>query len=305
MTIKLTAEDRAHLASLKDKNRAIRDRVTLCAEGFGNGVYIWGEGGIGKSFGVINTLTDLKKPFVLHNTRLSAPAFFQSLEKHPKDVHVVEDVENIFTDRTNMNLLRSALWGQKDKKGKQQRFVIYGVYPTERIVQFEGQIIFTGNRPLLNIPELRALATRIPTIHLAVTRPELVALMKEISQQDYRSDKGVLPSAQCAEVLHYFLAEYPADGLYDIRVLVRAFDDRLGVMKLGNKIGSSWKELVRAQLTGKVESPVNRLEESKRDINIALELSKSPLTKGQRIEEWKKRTGKSKDRYYALLRQLR
>ena len=304
MTIKLTAEDRTHLASLKEKNQAIRDRVTLCAEGFGNGVYIWGEGGIGKRFGVITTLTEMKKPFVLHNTRLSAPAFFQSLEKHPKVVHVVEDVENIFNDRTNMNLLRSALWGQKDKSGKQQRFVTYGIHPTERTVQFEGQIIFTGNRPLLNIPELRALATRIPTLHLAVTRQELVALMKEISQKEYRTDKGVLSSALCGEVLQYFLSEYPADGLYDIRILVRAFDDRLGVMKLGNKISSSWQNLIRSQLTGKVEPPVNRCEESKRDMNIALELSKSTLTKSKRVEEWTKRTGKSRDTYYRLLREL-
>lgn len=304
MTIKLTADDRTHLASLQEKNRAIRSRVTLCAEGFGNGAYIWGEGGIGKSFGVMTTLTELKKPYILHNTRLSGPSFFKSLEKHPKEVHVVEDVENIFNERTNMNLLRSALWGQKDEKGKQQRFVTYGIHPTERTVKFEGQIIFTGNRPLLNIPELRALATRIPTLHLAVTRQELVALMKEISQKEYRTDKGVLTSALCGEVLEYFLSEYPADGLYDIRILVRAFDDRLGVMKLGDKISSSWQDLVRSQLTGKVEPPVNRREETKRDMDIALELSTSTLSKSQRVKEFEKRTGKSRDTYYRLLQKL-
>lgn len=304
MTINFTNEDRKHLASLNEKNRALRDRVTLCAEGYGNGVYIWGDGGIGKSYGVITTLMEMKKPFILHNTRLSAPAFFKSLEKHPKAVHVVEDVENIFTDRTNMNLLRSALWGQKDTSGKQKRLVTYGIHPAERTVEFEGQIIFTGNRPLLNIPELRALATRIPTIHLAVTREELVALMKQISLKEYRTDKGVLTSALCGEVLEYFLSEYPTDGLYDIRILIRAFDDRLGVMKLGNKITSSWKELIHSQLTGKLEPPVNRCGESKRDRNIALELSKSTLAKGDRLKEWEKRTGKSKDTYYRLLRKL-
>lgn len=304
MTIKLTAEDRTHLASLKKKTQVIQDRVTLCAEGFGNGVYIWGEGGIGKSFNCLTTLTELKKPYILHNTRLSGPAFFKSIEKHSKEPHVVEDVENIFNERTNMNLLRSALWGQRDKKGKQRRLVTYGIHPTERSVEFEGQIIFTGNRPLENIPELRALATRIPTIHLEATRPELVALMKKICQQDYLTDKGALPSAMCCEVLEFFLSEYPADRSLNIRLLDNCLIDRLGKLKKGDQVASSWQDLIRSQLTGKVEPPVNRCEESKRDIDIALELSKSKLTKGERVEEWKKRTGKSRDTYYRLLREL-
>jgi len=303
--IKLTAEDRENLAALVKKYRAIEDRVKLCAGGFGNGVYIWGDGGIGKSHAVITTLTAMKRKFILHNTRLSAPSFFTSLEKHPKyDPHLIEDVENIFNERANLNLLRSALWGQRDKTGKQRRIVTYGIYPTERIVEVECPIIFTGNRPLANIPELRALATRIPTIHLAVTREEILALMKQMCQKDYRTDKGVLSSALCGDVLDYFLAAYPQDRIFDIRILIRCLDDRLGVLKLGKEISSSWKELVLAQLTGSVEPPVNRTDETNRDMNVALELSKSKLSKAERVKEWKKRTGKSPDTYYRLLRKL-
>jgi hypothetical protein len=292
------------LESLNEKYTQIRDRVTLCAEGYSNGLYIWGEGGIGKSFAVITTLTESKKAFILHNTRLSAPAFFKSLEMHRKEVHVVEDVENIFKDRNTLNLLRSALWGQRNKSGTQQRLVTYGIHPGELTVPFDGQIILTGNRPLSNIPELRALATRIPMMHLAVTRHEIVALMKEMCRKPYRTDKGVLSSAICGEVLEFFLSEYPTDGLYDIRILVRAFDDRLGAMQLGEKISSPWKDLIRSQLTGRAEPPVNRGEESSRYGSIALEISHSPLTKSERIAEWTKRTGKSRHTYYRLLREL-
>jgi hypothetical protein len=204
-----------------------------------------------------------------------------------------------------MNLLRSALWGQRNKSGAQQRLVTYGIHPDDWTVQFEGQIVLTGNRPLRNIPELRALATRISTMHLAVTRHEIVALMKKMCQKPYRSDKGVLSAANCGEVLEFFLSEYPTDGLYDIRILVRAFDDRLGAMQLGEKISSPWKELIRSQLTSRAEPPVNRCEESARDGSIALEISQSPLTKRERIAEWKKRTGKSRHTYYRVLRDLR
>jgi hypothetical protein len=301
----MTDEERKHLASLEVKYQAIRDRTTLCAEGFGNGAYIWGEGGIGKSFAVIERLRDLRKPYILHNTRLSSPAFFQTLEKHPKEVHVAEDIENIFTERTTMNLLRSALWGQKDKTGKQQRIITYGVYPAERIIEFEGQIIFTGNRPLLDIPELRALATRIPTVHLAVTRPEVLALMKKIALEGYRSDKGELTAEMCSEVLEFLIAEYPPDRMFDVRILIRCFDDRLGVMRLGKAISSSWKELVRSQLSGKIEPAVTRQDKIGRETAIALELSKLNLTKKKLGEEWEERTGrKTLDSYYRRLRKV-
>jgi len=187
---KFTKEDKIELERLQKKHLAIRDRVTMCAEGHCNGAYIWGEGGIGKSYAVLDQLAKIGKKPVLHNTRLSAAAFFKSMEKHPSDLHVVEDVENIFNERSQMNLLRSALWGQKDAKGRQQRRVTYGVYPAERVVDFEGQIVFTGNRPLQDIPELRALASRISIIHLQVTRPEVLALMKDICQKGHKTDKG-------------------------------------------------------------------------------------------------------------------
>lgn len=302
----LSKEDQEHLESLNRKYRVIRDRVTICAEGFGNGAYIWGEGGIGKSFAVIDQLHVLGKKFILHNTRLSASAFFQCLEKHPGEVHVVEDVENIFNERGNMNLLRSALWGQKDKSGRQRRLVTYGTYPGERHLEFEGQIVFTGNRELADIPELRALATRIPTIRVAVTRPEILALMRQICQTAHVTDKGSLSSRKCNEVLDYFLAVYPQDRIFDIRILIRALDDRLGVEKLGEKISSTWQELLLSQVHGKaVDAPITRNDKLARETGIALELSKMSYSKAELLKQWNDRTGrKTLDSYYRRLRRL-
>ena len=303
--MKLTDDDKRHLECLDEKCNLIRDRVTLCAKGYCNGAYIWGEGGIGKSYAVINQLDLLGTSYILHNTRLSPPSLFQSLEKHPKDVHVAEDVENIFTERTTMNLVRSALWGQRDKSGKQRRIITYGVHPVAREFEFDGQIIFTGNRPLHDIPELRALATRIPVIHLLATRPELIARMKSLALHGYRSNKGELTPEMCCEVLDYLITVYPADRMYDIRILIRCFDDRIGSINLDKTISSSWRELVLSQVSSNVGTPATRQDRIARERSIALELAGKKLSKKELLPEWHKRTGrKTLDTYYRRLRKL-
>ena len=299
----LTKDDQKSLESLERKYQAIRDRVTLCANGYGNGAYLWGDGGIGKSYSVIRQLEKLSAPFVLHNTRLSGAGFFKTLEEHVEAVHVVEDVENIFRDKNAMNLLRSALWGQRDASGRQRRVVTWITHKEERRFDFQGQIIFTGNRPLGDIPELRALATRIPVIHLQATRPEILALMKRLSQKGHMTDKGRLTPRQCGGVLDYFLEVYPPDRVFDIRILIRAFDDRLGVKKLGNKLSSSWKELIMSQLTGTAEPPLTRGEKLRRETIIAIELADKGFDQKTLLKEWKERTGrKTLDSYYRRIK---
>jgi hypothetical protein len=303
MLTNLTKDDRLHLASLEKKCLVICDRVTLCANGHSNGVYVWGEGGIGNSYRVINQLEYLKVKYVLHNSRLSAASFFQALKKNKDAVHVVEDVENIFKDRGNMNLVRSALWGQRDSSGKQNRMVVWGTAPVEQRIQFDGQIVFTGNRPLDDIPELRAVATRIPIIHLQATRPEILALMKRICIGGYRTDKGTLTKRQCGEVLEYFLKIFPDDRVFSIRVLIRSLDDRIGVKKLGSAISSNWKELMTSQFAGVSEPPLTRKEKLARETTIAIELSKQGLNCASLLEEWRERTErKSLDSYYRRLK---
>jgi hypothetical protein len=303
---KLTKTDLKHLANYERKLQLVKDQTTLCAKGYWNGLYVHGSGGIGKSFAVLTQLDELKIKPVLHNTRLSGPAFFNSIEQHSKEMHVIEDVEQIFLERTNMSLVRSALWGQKDKRGKQRRLVIYGVHPAERMVLFEGQIIFTGNRPLQDIPELRALATRISVQEVAVTKDELLALMKKICTSDFITDKGILPSERCWEVFDKVVELWPENKLYDIRILERCFNAFLGVMKLKKQIKSSWEEIVAAEIKGgATQEPITRNERIAQETIIALELSRKRLPRRELLADWQKLTGNpTLDTYYRRLRSI-
>lgn len=304
---KLTDADRKHLANYERKLQLVKDQSTLCARGYWNGLYVHGSAGIGKSYTILARLDELDADYVLHNTRLSGPAFFNSLEKHPQSIHVIEDVEQIFLERTNMSLVRSACWGQKDKKGRQRRIVTYGVHPAERIVVFEGQIIFTGNRPLQDIPELRALATRISVQEVAVTKEELLALMKRICLADFRTDKGVLPSELCWEVFDSLVERWPEGRLYDLRILERCFNARMGVINLKGQIKSSWEEIVAAEIKGgATQEPITRDERIAQETVIALELSRKRLPRKELLVEWQRLTGNpTLDTYYRRLRSIR
>jgi hypothetical protein len=65
----LSNVDKAHLAALETKFQLLCDYVTEVAGGYTTGLYLFGEGGIGKSHAVIRELDRLKAA----PTRCSTP----------------------------------------------------------------------------------------------------------------------------------------------------------------------------------------------------------------------------------------
>lgn len=278
------------METLEQKLQIIKDRVELAVNGYVNGFYLWGEGGIGKSFTILQKLEELKTLYVLHNTRISGRAFFDSISKNPEKIHVVEECENLFTDKQGMNLLRSACWGQKDKTGKQKRLITWNVAPDPMSVEFTGSIIFTGNRPLANVAELRALRTRIPTLELQVTREEMLDLMKSISIKGYKNNKGDLTPEDCMEIYEF----YKTCPLLDLRILVRAFDEVMGCRAL--KLKTNWKDMINSAINETLRP--EKVEMTMPE--IARDLARQKLT-GKKLEvEWRRLTDTGVRTYYRL-----
>lgn len=107
----MNCDDAELLARLDGKLQLIRDRTQGVAEGYSNGLYLYGEGGTGKSYTIEKTLLSLGKAFRLTNSRLTAKGLFDLLHGAPEDVHVIEDAETLFDDKVAAGVLRSALWG--------------------------------------------------------------------------------------------------------------------------------------------------------------------------------------------------
>ena len=113
---------------------------------------------------------------------------------------------------------------------------------------FRGGLILISNRPLADMPELRALATRIEVHRLEVSEAEIIALMRELAAQGYRQrDKNLLGPEECLQVTEHLLKECRASGCpLDLRLQQKSFQTYL---QWGSEWSHShWQDLVAASV---------------------------------------------------------
>jgi hypothetical protein len=173
--------DAQALAELDRKLNLLNDRVTGVVRGYASGLFLYGAGGLGKSFHVVKQLEALECDFRPFNSRMSGKGLFRALEKSPDAVILVEDMERLTTDRDAQAVLLSALWSQGDR----ERIVTWVTGDVEKRFEFRGGLIMVANRPLSSLPELRALAGRISVMKLDISETELAAQMRRIARQGW------------------------------------------------------------------------------------------------------------------------
>jgi hypothetical protein len=306
----LSPEDQEHLGALEAKFQILRDRTRGVVRGYRTGLHIYGPGGIGKSFSVISTLETLNADYVLTNSRLTGRGLFDLLMEYPTQIHLLEDCEPIFRDKNACGVLRSALWGQEDTHHRQVRSVTWGIFPDRLAFNFDGGIIMIGNRSLDDVPELRALQTRIPTLQLAATNQELAALMRSVSEDGFRvllQQRGLksIKPAQCLEICEYLIAEINslAKNL-DMRLLVNACRDYLQYHDGETK--THWQDLLKSELKQQVVVPESKPERLVRERQIALEIAAMPgLSGAEREKLFTEKTGTSGRGYHRRLEECR
>jgi hypothetical protein len=214
------------LVSLEHKLQVIRDHAAGVAKRYKHGFFLHGSGGIGKSYTVLDHLRHLEVAYQLHNTRMTGKGLFLSLKAAPDLTHVLEDMERLTRDVDAQGVLRSAMWSQPGH----ERVVTWTTATDgpQRFV-FHGGLILISNRPLADLPELRALATRIEVYRLDVTEAEQTARMRELASQGYRhGDKVVIGSAECFEITEHLLQECRSAGCpLDLRLQQKSFQTYL------------------------------------------------------------------------------
>lgn len=127
---------------------------------------------------------------LVYQHTLAKPLFLK-LEQNPGAVHVVDDCEQLFGEKSALTLLRSALGGERIN-GRRERPVSYSVSGSRcRVMEFYfyGSIIFTSNRPLADeVLEIAAILSRIPSVGYSPNDREIRALMRDAARRE-RADR--------------------------------------------------------------------------------------------------------------------
>lgn len=290
----ISQKDQELLARLNKHLQIVRDRVTSVAKGYHSGVIITGRGGTSKSWTVEETLEEIGAPYVLHNSHVTPRGLFGELAAQPDSVHVIEEAEEVLHNRVSLGVLRSATWGtHRDREGRVERLISWRANRARHEVIFTGGVVLISNRKLSDLPEMRALATRIPCIDLAVSDQEIAALMRSVASQGYQIGDSRLDPYECMEVADFVIDESTRMGRQlDMRVLVNALADRLQSDDLD--AGCGWQDLVASSLLGRpsvignVEPLGVRQQQKDRELAAAREVAGLP--RPERLEQWRSMT---------------
>jgi hypothetical protein len=231
--------------SLEKKLQLVRDLVTAVAKGFKTGLFLYGSGGVGKSYTVLRQLEQLEASYQLFNGRMTGKGLFKVLQAAPDAIHVLEDMERITKDPDAQGVLRSAVWAQPGH----DRLVTWTTATdgAQRFI-FRGGLILISNRPLADLPELRALATRIEVHRLEVTEAELTALMRELATKGFgQRGKTLLRSDECLQVTEHLLRECRTAGCpLDLRLQQKSFQTYLQWQS--DHCHCDWRDLIAASV---------------------------------------------------------
>jgi hypothetical protein len=93
-----SADDATALATDEAKLHGMGDQVGAVMKSATTDVHVCGNGGVAKSFAVLNRLESLITPYRLNNSRMTGKELFLRLRDTPAVVHVLEDMERAAKD---------------------------------------------------------------------------------------------------------------------------------------------------------------------------------------------------------------
>ena len=266
---------------------------------------MWGEGGTSKSYTVEQALRELGTHYRLTNFRLTAKGLFQLLRDFPDAVHVIEDAETMFADGNTAGVLRSALWGPGGRDGRQERTVCWQTGQLRDEFTFAGGVIVLANCGLDDLPQLRAIKTRVPCLQYAPTNEEVAALMRVIARKGHRWGPHHLAPDQCLEVAEAIIERSTrlARNL-DLRLLVNTFCDRLQYEN--GAAQTHWRDLLESRMRERIIPPAGevgvRAAQKSKEFEVLRNIAALPAA--ERLAIWQKETGKSQAALYRRLTEL-
>jgi hypothetical protein len=229
--------------------------VTMVANKVQASAVITGEGGLGKTYTVLQTLEQcgledmteilaaaeegdiIDNAFITVKGYSTAKGLYRTLYENNDRVIVFDDCDSILKDAVALNILKGAL------DSYDRRFISWNSEMKEtddlpRSFEFTGQIIFISNMEADNIDQ--AVRSRSMMIDLSMTEDQKIDRMAHIAEGE-----GFLPT---------YPVEYKRDALELLREIKHEVKEMslrtlISVTKIRAANGDDWKDLATYMLT--------------------------------------------------------
>jgi hypothetical protein len=299
MAVTLTKKEKEDLESVAGKMSVVRDAVMGLVTDYHTGFFLWGEGGTGKSYTVLQTLQESQASYVYHNARMTGRGLVDALQRAPDNIHLIEDAETLLDDRKAWGVLRSALWSQSRKKPPEREITWTAFNTVIRFIFTGGIILISQGDVGQSQPAIRALKSRVKACRLDLTNDEIRAMMKKICLDGFTYGEDYMSPEECWGVATYIISKLETlQRNLDLRLLLNGFKDYL-LFKTGNSV-NHWHVLLDGRMQERVVYRT-RTEQKVEETRIALEIHEMNVPTGKKIELWKERTGLSQPAYYRAL----
>ena len=247
--------------SIRERFEFLTNYVDLVSDKVMPSLIITGDGGLGKTYTVMDTLkkkglTDVADSisgdeveededgearvfgdYVVIKGFSTARGLYNTLYENKDRIVIFDDCDSVLKDPIALNLLKGALdsYGERWISWKSERMLGDGV---PSVFRFKGQIIFISNMKLHNIDQ--AVRSRSICVDVSMTKTEKIDRMMHILEEDQFMPNYEMSVKQ--EAVEFIDEMKDKANELSIRTLIT-------VTKLAAKGGTNWKRLAEYTIT--------------------------------------------------------
>jgi len=283
--------------ALEERQRLLAHHVRLVARGMSNGLAVYGSrGGLGKTRTVLATLREEGVTPLVLNGHITPLSLFTNLAEHPDTILFLDDCDSLFRNPPALGILRSALWGESNKR----RLVTYNSSQLKipSSFFFTGRVIFAVNVIPRQSHAFNAVLSRIDQFELNATNDEVLDLMRQLAARGYGSQ---LTADECQEVVD-FISQFSATRDLSLRLL----EPSLRKVVYARSAGVDWRQLVASQLHEIGRTAVPKVSDSRTYDMECLKhvLDDYPDSAVDQEEAWRMLTRRSRATFFRLKKLL-
>jgi hypothetical protein len=164
----------------------LKELIKITINGENNALCLVSEGGLGKTYQIFKTLSELNlklnQDYIYISSHITPLELYHILYNHLDKIIILDDVEHLLDNITTIGILKSATWSAVDKR-------IINYYTTSEKLkapsefEFKGKIIMCLNKiPETNKEIIESLLSRIITYRLKFDYQTKIQIFYEIAK---------------------------------------------------------------------------------------------------------------------------